>query len=85
MSKYEYSFFSSVKGVSFQNSNGTDRQKNIKKYVKIGRELFIQGYMYDGNLALALLGVDGDMKTQIGNLSSDIVSNIERANIDTEF
>ena len=56
-----------IVGVSFKNSNGTSRQKNIEKYVEINDCLGIGFYKYEGKNACAVYSKG----YQIGNFSKE--------------
>lgn len=73
---YPYSIFSKVVGVSFDNDDGSSRQKNIIKYIKEDDELFLKGYKYNGKAAIAVYAKENQPSTQIGNISSDLTIDI---------
>lgn len=82
---FPFSMYSKVVGVSYNNNDGSSRQKNIKKYLNEGDELFVKGYSYKGAPAMAILAKDGKMSTQIGNLKAELVEDFVSLPADTEF
>lgn len=63
-----------VVGITFKNSDGTDRQE-ILSFVSDGDPVTVQYYEFRGDPAYSVSTLDGD---QIGNLSKELAADIRR-------
>jgi len=83
---FEYFRPSKVAGVTFKNDDGSDRQSNIKRFIKAGNEAFLKAYEYKkGKWAVAVLAFEDDMSSQIGNLNQSFCDDFLEADPGTEF
>ena len=71
--RLNYNIKTKVTGVTSQDDDGRDRQTIVMGLVKDGNELFLKEHEYkQGRRAIAVLAKDGDMKTQIGDINTEI-------------
>lgn len=81
----KFTTYSKVVGVTFENNDGTSRQKNIKKYIKEGNELFFEAYKYEDSIVLGLLAKKGNFSTQIGVIHSKLAKEILDLPLDSQI